>query len=92
MAGGRPPGSPNKDKPFRDALRMAISDAEGNFAALRRVAEALVGKAMTGDVAAIKEVADRLDGKVPQGITGANPEDPVGITLNVISGVPREGE
>ena len=72
----RPLGSPNKDKPFRDALRMAIADAEGDNKALRRVAEALVGKAMSGDVAAIKEVADRLDGKVPQGITGGEAGDP----------------
>ena len=63
----RPLGSPNKDKPFRDALRMAIADAEGDNKALRRVAEALVGKAMSGDVAAIKEVEDRQTFSIEKG-------------------------
>lgn len=45
---------------------MAISDAEGDHKALRKVALALLAKAMEGDVAAIREVGDRLDGKVAQ--------------------------
>jgi hypothetical protein len=84
------PRGQQRDKPFRDALRMAIADANGEFKALRRVAEALVGKALSGDVQAIKEVADRLDGKVPQGIVGPNGDDALSVTLNVISGVPRD--
>jgi hypothetical protein len=67
---GRPAGSPNKDKPFRDALRMEISDADGDRKKLRAIAAALVAKASEGDVQAIKEVADRLDGKVAQAIVG----------------------
>lgn len=55
-----------KEKPFRDALMLAIKEAEDDKLKLRKVAEKLVAKAMDGDVAAIKEVADRLDGKVPQ--------------------------
>ena len=57
-----------REKPFRDALLLAIKEAtaDNDRLKLRAVAEALVDKALEGDVAAIKEVADRLDGKVPQ--------------------------
>ena len=86
---GRPRGAQNKDKPFRDALRMAVADAQGDFKALRRVADALISKALTGDVAAIKEVADRLDGKVPQAMVGDDEHPPIGM---IITGVPRSGD
>jgi ribosomal protein L17 len=78
-----------RDKPFRDALRLAIANAEGNTRSLRRVAEQLVDKAMGGDVQAIKEVADRLDGKVPQAVVGDDEFDPVKM---IITGVPRAGD
>jgi len=67
----------HKSKPFRDALRVAIADFEGDPKALRKVAEALISKAMSGDVAAIREVADRLDGKVPQAIVGDEDGGPI---------------
>lgn len=67
---GRPAGSQNKDKPFRDALRMEIAAAGDDRKALRLVAQALISKAMMGDVQAIKEVGDRLDGKVAQTVSG----------------------
>jgi hypothetical protein len=51
------------EKPFRDALRMVIAAAGTDLKKLRRIAEALVEKAESGDLQAIKEVADRLDGK-----------------------------
>jgi len=74
-------GKPSKEfgpkhKLFGAALRMTAMEladekradkeirAETN---LRRAANALMQKAISGDVPAIKEVADRLDGKVPQG-------------------------
>jgi hypothetical protein len=47
---------------------MALLDAGDNFLALRKVADALVTKAMEGDVPAIRELADRTDGKVPQAV------------------------
>lgn len=62
----RPAGSPNKDKPFRDALRMEIAEAGDDRKRLRRIANALLSKAEEGDVQAIKEVGDRLDGKPAQ--------------------------
>jgi hypothetical protein len=62
------------DKPFRDALRLEINRKDADK--LRRVARALIKKAMEGDVSAIKEVADRLDGRVPQ-LVGGDRENPV---------------
>lgn len=62
------PRGQQRDKPFRDALRMEIAAAGEDRKLLRTVAQALIAKAAEGDVPAIKEIADRLDGKVPQGI------------------------
>lgn len=64
----RPKGAENKDKPFREALRMELAAAGEDHKALRSVAGALIAKAATGDVQAIKEIADRLDGKAAQPI------------------------
>lgn len=65
---------PYIDKPFRDALRLAVKrtgdDKAKGKTKLDRIAAQLVAVAMEGDVQAAKEVADRLDGKVPQAITG----------------------
>ena len=71
----RPLGSPNKDKPFRDALRMEIKAAGDDNKELREVAKTLIARAKSGDVPAIKEVADRLDGKVPQAHIGGDEGD-----------------
>lgn len=74
MAGNANSG-PKKEKPFRDALMLAISDAEASAnpqRSLRRLAEKLLDKAAEGDMNAIKEVADRMDGKVPQGVEGGD--------------------
>lgn len=64
----RPKGAENKDKPFREALRMELAAAGEDHKALRAVASALIAKAAMGDVPAIKEIADRLDGKAAQPI------------------------
>jgi ribosomal protein L17 len=74
------PRGQQRDKPFRDALRMAIAETNGDFKKLRKVAEALVEKAETGDVNAIREIADRLDGKVPQAIVGDDEYPAVTVT------------
>lgn len=69
-----------KEKPFRDALMLAIKEAEAKenqHRALRKIAERLLDEAAAGNVQALKEVADRLDGKVPQGIEGGDPDRPV---------------
>ena len=68
------PRGPYIDKPFRDALRLAVkrpgdADVKGKTK-LDKIVARLVEEAVNGDVPAIKEVGDRLDGKVPQAVTG----------------------
>ena len=60
---GRPPGSLNREKPFNDALRIALRNRP---LALRRVADQLLDKAEEGNLAYIHELIDRLDGKPAQ--------------------------
>ena len=60
---GRPIGSVNREKPFNDALRIALKRDPFR---LHRIAERLADKAEEGDLSAIKEIADRLDGKPGQ--------------------------
>ena len=60
---GRPIGSVNREKPFNDALRIAL---RGGPLRLRRIADKLATLAEGGDLAAIRELADRLDGKPAQ--------------------------
>jgi hypothetical protein len=60
---GRPVGSVNREKPFNDALRIAL---RSDPLRLRRIADKLAEKAEEGDLAAIREIADRLDGKPAQ--------------------------
>lgn len=64
-------GRPPSEKTFANMLRVAIKEAHADGGdKLRKVADALVDKAMTGDVPAIKEIADRLDGKSLQAVDG----------------------
>lgn len=70
---GRPKGSENKDKPFREALRMeAALAAKGKTTpapqgSLRWIARQLLNRA--GDeTAAAKEIGDRFDGKPAQAV------------------------
>ncbi len=65
---GRPKGSENRDKPYREALRLELAAAGEGMKALRRVAAAHIAKAAEGDMAAVRELADRLDGKVAQSV------------------------
>lgn len=70
MAGikGRSGTNKGQDRPFRDALMLAINECDGDQKKLRKVAEKLVEKAMDGDVTSIKEIADRIDGKPQQSV------------------------
>ena len=63
-----------KAKPFRDAIRMVLTEGEnaGTPRTYRRLVEAMVDKGLGGDVAALKELFDRMDGKVPQAIGGTD--------------------
>ncbi len=79
---GRPQGAQNKDKPFRDALRLELAAlTEDDPRTLRRLARKLLETAAKDDgLPAIKEVADRLDGKPAQAVIGGEEDDPA-ITL-----------
>lgn len=88
----RPAGSLNKDKPFREALRMEANLAENGeetFAkkgSLRYIARQLLNRA--GDeTAAAREVGDRLDGKPAQAIIGGEDDDPAVKVLQRIERV-----
>lgn len=53
-----------RNKPWRDALDRAIAQSDGQK--LRKMADALIKRALQGDVPALKEIGDRLDGKAIQ--------------------------
>jgi hypothetical protein len=78
---GRPPGSQNKDKPFRDALRMEAALAEkgeptpAKPGSLRFIARQLLERAGEDTVSA-KEIGDRFDGKPAQAVIGGDEDDP----------------
>ncbi len=61
------PGRPLSDKPWKEAIRLAVNrkGADGR-AILIRLAESLTQKALDGDVSALRELGDRLDGKAHQ--------------------------
>jgi hypothetical protein len=62
VAGKRGPA--RKDRLFADTLVSVLGENDADdVKKLRKVASALVDKAMTGDTAAIREIADRVDGK-----------------------------
>jgi hypothetical protein len=81
------PGGRAKDRPFKDALRLAINRADGDKTKLARIAEALVDKAVEGDVAAATFVADRVEGKPTQVIAGdeENPLFPVAALRDLLA-------
>jgi hypothetical protein len=66
------PRGQQRDKPYRDALRMELAAAGEDQRELRAIARAHIRAAAGGDMSAIKELADRLDGKPVQAteITG----------------------
>jgi hypothetical protein len=71
-----------RDKPFRDALRMEQKLAEtgeetpAKKGSLRYIARQLLERACEDTVSA-REVADRLDGKPAQAIIGDDEADPI---------------
>jgi hypothetical protein len=86
---GRPIGSVNREKPFNDALRIAL---RGDPLRLRRIAEKLAEKAEDGDLGAIRELADRLDGKTPQGHTSEDGGDLVVVIRTIADITTPHGE
>src|SRR5215472_10691635 len=55
-----------RDKLYREALRMELAAAGEDLKKLREIARVHIEKAAGGDMQAIKELADRLDGKPTQ--------------------------
>lgn len=90
---GRPAGSPNKDKPFRDAIRMeaALAEAgektEAKPGSLRWIARQLLERA-GGDTPSAVQVRDTLDGKPAQTHIGDDSEDAISLKM-IVTGVPR---
>jgi hypothetical protein len=77
-----------KDRLFADTLVSVLGENdEDDVKKLRKVASALVDKAMTGDTAAIREIADRVDGKAGPGVE----RDPGGEGAVVVE-IVRHGE
>lgn len=72
-----------RDKPFRDALRMELAAAGDNHKALRKIARNLIDLAASGDLPAIREIADRMDGKPAQAVGGDDDLGPVKHLLEV---------
>jgi len=85
---GRPLGSQNKDKPYRDALRIEAAllekgeDSPAPRGSLRWIARQQMLKAGE-DTSAAKEIADRLDGKVPQAVVGDDESDPINVVHKI---------
>lgn len=76
------PRGQQRDKPFRDALRMELAAAGENHKALREIARNLIDVARHPDIAAlpaIREIADRMDGKPAQAIVGDDDQPPVNV-------------
>lgn len=76
---GAQPGNQNarKSRMFEQALIRAIKQRDlkdGEGETLRKVAEALLDKALAADLTAIKEARDTLDGKPAQAIEHSGPE------------------
>lgn len=66
---GAPLGNQNSSKSnrlFGETIKRLATQSEGEYN--RKIAQALIDKATSGDVSAIKEYADRIDGKVVQQI------------------------
>jgi hypothetical protein len=61
------PGGRLTDKPWAEALRIAVScQGSDGKRRLRNIAEKCVSAAENGDMQAMKEIGDRLDGKPKQ--------------------------
>lgn len=78
---GRPPGAQNKDKPFRDALRIEAALAEKGEdspalpGSLRYIARQMLIRGGE-DTPTAREIGDRLDGKPAQALIGGDDDEP----------------
>jgi hypothetical protein len=91
MAGvkGRSGTNKGQEKPWRDALMLAVKEAtdDQDKLKLRKLAKKLVERALEGDVTALKEIGDRLDGKPRQEV-----EANVNETVSYVARLPVQAE
>lgn len=84
---GNPSGR-RKEKPWRDALNLAVNRAmEGatdGRKKLQAIADKVVEQAIAGDMRAAEEIGNRLDGKVPQALIGSDDPDDAPLTMALI--------
>ena len=74
-----------RDKPYREALRMELAAAGEDMIKLREIARTHIEKAAAGDMQAIKELADRLDGRPAQMLEHSGPDsEPITKIVNEI--------
>src|SRR5262249_24976932 len=76
----RHPRGQQRDKPYREALRMELAAAGEDMKKLREIAKAHIARCEAGDMRAIRELADRLDGKPMQLLEHSGPETRPRIT------------
>jgi hypothetical protein len=91
----RHPRGQQRDKIYREALRLELADmSDGvDLKKLREIARAHIEKAAAGDMQAIKELRDTLDGKPVQQLEHDLPPDSApGITKIVHEFVHRTAE
>src|SRR5262249_53950356 len=69
----RPPRGQQRDKPYREALRMELAAAGDNMKKLREIARVHIARCEAGDMQAIKDLADRLDGRPAQVLEHGGP-------------------
>src|SRR5215472_17363919 len=70
----RPPRGQQRDKPYREALRMELAAAGDNMKKLREIARVHIARCEAGDMQAIKDLADRLDGRPAQMLEFNDPD------------------
>jgi hypothetical protein len=80
----RNPRGQQRDKLFREALRMELAAAGDDLQKLREIARGLIEKAAAGDLQAIKELADRLDGKPAQMLLEPSDGEPIGRISRIV--------
>ena len=83
MAGVKGRSGGKQEKPWRDAIMLAVNELDGDAKKLRRLAEQLVSQAIAGNVVALKEIGDRLDGKPAQALTDGDGQPLQGPIVNV---------
>ena len=86
----RPPRGQQRDKPYREALRMELAATGEDMKKLREIARVHIARCEAGNMQAIKELADRLDGRPAQILEHGGPDsDALGPKTGIASVRPR---